>query len=141
MCTWLAVCVYVCVCVCMCVRVCMCLFVVYLRGCMCNIGFNQCNHTFTLPLPSYHSYFAQSPNITTDRLCLHGDCRLADAQDEIARLRIKCGLVDDYERRVQSLKDQLYLSSLSKPAPRPLPLSEPRYVGIFSTPPCVILRA
>ncbi|XP_076468506.1 mitochondria-eating protein-like isoform X1 [Babylonia areolata] len=50
---------------------------------------------------------------------------LADAQDEISRLRIKCGLVDDYERKIQNLRDELFLSSV-KPRPlSPPPLPQP----------------
>ena len=55
--------------------------------------------------------------------------RLADAQDEISRLRIKCGLVEDYERKIQNLRDELYLSSVSKPRPLP-PLPDTRYVAV-----------
>ncbi|XP_076468507.1 mitochondria-eating protein-like isoform X2 [Babylonia areolata] len=52
---------------------------------------------------------------------------LADAQDEISRLRIKCGLVDDYERKIQNLRDELFLSSV-KPRPlSPPPLPQPSY--------------
>ncbi|XP_076468509.1 mitochondria-eating protein-like isoform X4 [Babylonia areolata] len=51
--------------------------------------------------------------------------KLADAQDEISRLRIKCGLVDDYERKIQNLRDELFLSSV-KPRPlSPPPLPQP----------------
>lgn len=41
--------------------------------------------------------------------------KLADAQDEVSRLRIRCGLVDDYERKIQNLRDELYVSSSIKP--------------------------
>ena len=40
--------------------------------------------------------------------------RLADAQDEIVKLRAKASLVDDLERQVRNLKDELYLSSSKK---------------------------
>ncbi|KAK7500618.1 hypothetical protein BaRGS_00008193 [Batillaria attramentaria] len=43
---------------------------------------------------------------------------LADAQDEISRLRIRCGLVDDYERKIQNLRDELYVSSSTMKPPR-----------------------
>lgn len=36
--------------------------------------------------------------------------RLADAQDEIAKLRVRAGLVDDYERKMRNLRDELSLS-------------------------------
>ncbi|XP_061163933.1 mitochondria-eating protein-like isoform X1 [Saccostrea echinata] len=39
---------------------------------------------------------------------------LADAQDEIVKLRSKAGLVDDYERQVRNLKDELSLASTKK---------------------------
>ncbi|XP_046579442.1 mitochondria-eating protein-like isoform X1 [Haliotis rubra] len=35
---------------------------------------------------------------------------LADAQDEIAKLRVRAGLVDDYERKMRNLRDELSLS-------------------------------
>ena len=40
--------------------------------------------------------------------------RLADAQDEIVKLRAKASLVDDLERQVRNLKDELYLSTSKK---------------------------
>ncbi|XP_061163935.1 mitochondria-eating protein-like isoform X3 [Saccostrea echinata] len=40
--------------------------------------------------------------------------KLADAQDEIVKLRSKAGLVDDYERQVRNLKDELSLASTKK---------------------------
>lgn len=40
--------------------------------------------------------------------------RLADAQDEIHKLRSKAGLVDDYERQVRNLRDELSLASTKK---------------------------
>ncbi|XP_025086839.1 mitochondria-eating protein-like isoform X4 [Pomacea canaliculata] len=43
--------------------------------------------------------------------------KLREAQEEISRLRIRCGLVDDYERKIQNLRDELYLSSSVKPRP------------------------
>ncbi|XP_076446859.1 mitochondria-eating protein-like [Babylonia areolata] len=52
--------------------------------------------------------------------------KLADAQEEIVRLRIQCGLAEDYERKVQTLRDGLYLSSGSKPLRLPAPPSLPR---------------
>ncbi|XP_067663181.1 mitochondria-eating protein-like isoform X4 [Haliotis asinina] len=36
--------------------------------------------------------------------------KLADAQDEIAKLRVRAGLVDDYERKMRNLRDELSLS-------------------------------
>lgn len=43
--------------------------------------------------------------------------RLTEAQDETSRLRIKVGLVDDYERKIQNLREELYQTSGSKPRP------------------------
>ncbi|XP_052719463.1 mitochondria-eating protein-like isoform X5 [Crassostrea angulata] len=40
--------------------------------------------------------------------------KLADAQDEIHKLRSKAGLVDDYERQVRNLRDELSLASTKK---------------------------
>ncbi|XP_062580945.1 mitochondria-eating protein-like isoform X4 [Saccostrea cucullata] len=40
--------------------------------------------------------------------------KLADAQDEIVKLRSKAGLIDDYERQVRNLKDELSLASTKK---------------------------
>lgn len=40
--------------------------------------------------------------------------RLADAQDEIHKLRSKAGLIDDYERQVRNLRDELSLASTKK---------------------------
>lgn len=51
--------------------------------------------------------------------------RLREAQEEISRLRIRCGLVDDYERKIQNLRDELYLSSSIKPRP----VLDTRYVN------------
>ncbi|XP_052078486.1 mitochondria-eating protein-like isoform X1 [Mytilus californianus] len=39
---------------------------------------------------------------------------LADAQDEIVKLRARSGLIDTYERQVRNLKDELSLSSTKK---------------------------
>ncbi|XP_070197316.1 mitochondria-eating protein-like isoform X2 [Littorina saxatilis] len=52
---------------------------------------------------------------------------LADAHDEISRMRIRCGLVDDYERKIQTLKDELYFSTVGKPRPVSLPDPMPDY--------------
>lgn len=41
--------------------------------------------------------------------------RLADAQDEIVRLRAKSNLVDDLERQIRQLKNELYIAT-SKPS-------------------------
>lgn len=51
--------------------------------------------------------------------------RLREAQEEISRLRIRCGLVDDYERKIQNLRDELYISSSIKPRP----VLDTRYVN------------
>ncbi|XP_052078493.1 mitochondria-eating protein-like isoform X8 [Mytilus californianus] len=40
--------------------------------------------------------------------------KLADAQDEIVKLRARSGLIDTYERQVRNLKDELSLSSTKK---------------------------
>ncbi|KAK7097083.1 mitochondria-eating protein-like isoform X4 [Littorina saxatilis] len=53
--------------------------------------------------------------------------KLADAHDEISRMRIRCGLVDDYERKIQTLKDELYFSTVGKPRPVSLPDPMPDY--------------
>ncbi|XP_041359836.1 mitochondria-eating protein-like isoform X2 [Gigantopelta aegis] len=39
--------------------------------------------------------------------------KLADAQDEICKLRAKAGLVDDYERKIRNLRDEMSLSCIS----------------------------
>ena len=69
--------------------------------------------------------FVQALNIFSSLV----NSRLADAEDEISRLRIKCGLVEDYERKIQNLRDELYLTSVSKPRPLP-PLLDTRYVAV-----------
>lgn len=56
---------------------------------------------------------------TTDKLFLENENRelrrkLADAQDEIVKLRAKASLVDDLERQVRNLKDELYLATSKK---------------------------
>jgi hypothetical protein len=53
----------------------------------------------SLSLPSYISLFFS---------------RLADAQDEIVKLRAKANLVDDYDRQVRNLRDELSLASTKK---------------------------
>ncbi|XP_048776362.1 mitochondria-eating protein-like isoform X5 [Ostrea edulis] len=40
--------------------------------------------------------------------------KLSDAQDEIVKLRAKAGLVDDYDRQVRNLRDELSLASTKK---------------------------
>lgn len=40
--------------------------------------------------------------------------RLADAQDEIVKLRARSGLIDTYERQVRNLKDELSFASTKK---------------------------
>ncbi|XP_022324123.2 mitochondria-eating protein-like isoform X5 [Crassostrea virginica] len=55
----------------------------------------------------------------TDKLFLENENqelrrKLADAQDEIVKLRSKAGLVDDYERKVRNLRDELSLASTKK---------------------------
>nr|XP_011417419.2 mitochondria-eating protein isoform X11 [Crassostrea gigas] len=56
---------------------------------------------------------------TSDKIFLENENRdlrrkLADAQDEIHKLRSKAGLVDDYERQVRNLRDELSLASTKK---------------------------
>lgn len=63
------------------------------------------------------------------------DARLADAHDEISRMRIRCGLVDDYERKIQTLKDELYFSTVGKPRPVSLPDPMPDYRYVAHLPP------
>ena len=69
--------------------------------------------------------FVQALNIFSSLV----NSRLADAEDGISHLRIKCGLVEDYERKIQNLRDELYLTSVSKPRPLP-PLLDTRYVAV-----------
>ncbi|XP_061163936.1 mitochondria-eating protein-like isoform X4 [Saccostrea echinata] len=57
--------------------------------------------------------------LNSDKIFLENENRelrrkLADAQDEIVKLRSKAGLVDDYERQVRNLKDELSLASTKK---------------------------
>ena len=52
--------------------------------------------------------------------------RLADAREEISRLQARCGVVEDYERKVQKLRDELYLNAVDKG--HYLPSPEPRYI-------------
>ncbi|KAL8622224.1 hypothetical protein ACOMHN_043747 [Nucella lapillus] len=66
-------------------------------------------------VPLYKPYYYSTPPGLKDSK------GLADAQDEVSRLRLRCGMVDDYELKIQTLRDELYLSSVGKP--RPLSLS------------------
>ncbi|XP_062580944.1 mitochondria-eating protein-like isoform X3 [Saccostrea cucullata] len=57
--------------------------------------------------------------LNSDKIFLENENRelrrkLADAQDEIVKLRSKAGLIDDYERQVRNLKDELSLASTKK---------------------------
>ncbi|XP_025086837.1 mitochondria-eating protein-like isoform X2 [Pomacea canaliculata] len=75
----------------------------------------------------------QSPALSIKKTELAYSNGLREAQEEISRLRIRCGLVDDYERKIQNLRDELYLSSSVKPRPV-LDTSTYRYKPGLSSP-------
>lgn len=52
-------------------------------------------------------FFCVSNRLMTE----HFVVRLADAQDEIVRLRAKSNLVDDLERQIKQLKNELYIAT------------------------------
>ncbi|XP_062580946.1 mitochondria-eating protein-like isoform X5 [Saccostrea cucullata] len=60
------------------------------------------------------SSFAKDDSILSSTLREEKKPGLADAQDEIVKLRSKAGLIDDYERQVRNLKDELSLASTKK---------------------------
>ncbi|XP_078323943.1 mitochondria-eating protein-like isoform X2 [Crassostrea virginica] len=60
------------------------------------------------------SSFAKDDSILSSSMREEKKPGLADAQDEIVKLRSKAGLVDDYERKVRNLRDELSLASTKK---------------------------
>ncbi|XP_052719459.1 mitochondria-eating protein-like isoform X2 [Crassostrea angulata] len=60
------------------------------------------------------SSFAKDDSILSSTIREEKKPGLADAQDEIHKLRSKAGLVDDYERQVRNLRDELSLASTKK---------------------------
>ncbi|XP_048776360.1 mitochondria-eating protein-like isoform X1 [Ostrea edulis] len=60
------------------------------------------------------SSFTKDDSILSSTLREEKKPGLSDAQDEIVKLRAKAGLVDDYDRQVRNLRDELSLASTKK---------------------------